>query len=303
VRPLLFRLLLLPALVLCLAGLPDAMAQAAGADKLPDFPFPGTLGERLKQTSEGFFFDGARLPLDPTPAMQAAAAYYARDGILVSVSRGAEAVLYSKSNGKLLERARQSAGPEAALRMVHFTRVPGLLYLFWTDMKKAAELRKGNVARQEYPDRFSRVALTEIAERFDAMPVSGQRRENGALEGCYLKTQERIVPFSTRPGAWSRLELGEPLGKPFLSGPGDSLAQSIFFFGKNGILSRTREGWSLSSPAGKLRQHFSTSGIQAIWWRDPTREKRGFRVHAALGPATQTYLLDEKSARLVETPR
>jgi hypothetical protein len=284
-------------------GSPPAVAQprAAQADSqqaLPSFPAPAYTGAGLMQTDKGFFVGANRLPLEPSPPMQAHAAYYQQEGLLVTVSTSADVTLYQTEGGRLIERKRIAGEAHARTSAVHFSRVPGLLYVLWIDTTKEAELRGS--CRQEYPDRYSRYAMTDVAGKYDAMPDDQGNHE--LLNGCYLLTNKKVVPFSLKEGNWGKLELAESLGEPFRSGPGDSLAQCVFVFPTHGIVCRTHDGWSVNDCNGKLVKHFNSGGIKAMWWTDPEFKQGSFLVCTRSGPNGKTFRLDLAKGKLIETP-
>ena len=260
-------------------------------DALPEFPAPVCLGDRLRQTKAGFFLDEKVLAINPTPELQASAAYYEKDGMLVTVSSNVTIRLYETKDGKIVEKSLQEGSPTTSLNRVNFTRVPGLAYVEWTDLKIQAELKE-NPMRQLSPKGFARIALTDVAKKFGAL------RSNPGDElfsVCYLLTDALAVPLSLKEGNWTKLELVEKLRQTEGSG-----GPCIFVFEKKGLVCQTEKGWSLNALNGKLVKHFPAESVNAVWWEAPTLEVKGFVVHARFGPNFKDYLLNVEIGKMDE---
>lgn len=264
-------------------------------EKLPDFPIPLLLNSGLTLKEKALFVGEKKLPLEAVPAELAGAAFYEKDGLLITVTRDGKAVLYETKDGKLEAKAKQDSG-NVAISHVHFTRVPGLLFLYGKDIDRAKRFED---RRTQVTFEFaSRVALSDEAKKYNAMPAD--QADADLLAGCYLLTEQKSVPFSIRPGEWRTLELGAKLAAPFRGGPGDHFACGIFVFDKGNIVSLTETGWSLNELEGKLVKHFNAPKLDFFWWNKPTLVEKDFFVYAQTGPGGHSYLLDVKSGQLVE---
>lgn len=272
-------------------------ADKSNSEKLPDFPLPACLGGELLQKDNALFFAQKRLPFDTVPRDLASAAYYEKSGLLVTVSSAAQVALYETKDGKLVEKAKHES-PDSSVRIVMFTRVPGLLYLYCTDLKRAEMLKK-NRFMQMTSESASRIALTDEAQKYEALP--GKPSPGEALSACFRLNAGKSVPFSLKPGEWHTLELSEPLGDPFCGGPEDTMAANVFAFEKQ-IVCRTKNGWSVHELDGRLVKHFADPKIDKnlIWWMRPTQTEKGITITARDGPGGKTYRLDIQSGQLVE---
>lgn len=250
---------------------------------------------QLQQDSEGnIAYRGETLSLEPAAGKLKGAVLYPASGILLTVTKASIVTLYQARDGDWVAGPSWSPKVESRLDSVRFTRVPGLIHLLWIDVAHEASI--GDWA-QEYPDRYDRVALTDEAASWHGVPIGDP--EQRLLSAAY-RVRSGGLDLITDSIAGTRIELREPLGEPFRSGPGDDLAQSVFVFPGRGILCRTESGWSLHECDGTWRQSFPAEGIQWGWWCDPTWGPEGPKLLHCTGPNGTWYRLDEASGKLVE---
>lgn len=189
---------------------------------------------------------------------------------------------YEKKDGKFVATKGCEGPANASLERVTFTRVPGLLYVYWLDTKLHEEELKGELRQQVSARRNARVAVTNLAKGYERLELPGDSGE--IANGCYRLTEELSVPFSTREGSWKKLELPEKL-------------RTIYVFEKS-IVCQTESGWSVNEPNGKLIKHFQAKGINAVWWDPPTFDEKGCILHARFGADAKDFRFNVAAGRL-----
>jgi hypothetical protein len=262
----------------------------------PDSWFIQGKGVELKQNEDGSLMRrDERMRLDPAPG-PLFAAWSHRDRGLVTVDKKGAVSLYEPAKDSWKRVAHHSPPVEAHTEAVRITRVYGLVYVLWTDVQHKKRLDADQAKRQEYADRYERLALREQAKSWHAIPTIDPNEL--LLGGCYRPT-EKGLRLSVAEGRWLDLELGGPPAEPFRSGPSDTLAQSVFYFPKQGGVCLTGSGWALWTNDGLGVKQFSTEGIDPGWWADPTVEGDEIFVHSRTGPGGMSYRLDLASGKLV----
>lgn len=273
---------------------------AATAEE-PAFPLPSYV---LDGRASGLKVDGQRLVTESGQVLLAAvpkafmgAAYYEDQRQLIVASRNGEVILYVEANGAFVQKEGFAPKVKAKLIRVLFTRIPGLVYALWIDVHHAHRI---HVGRQEYPDRYQRVVLLDSAEPYDAMPV--RENERPLLTGWFKRTGGTSVPFSVEVGKSGSIELAEPLGLSFRSGPYDPLAEAVFYFPDYGFVCRTDAGWSVNKLDGSLVKHFPIrdSRIRSGWWENPVRNADQFYAYNRIAAGGDHYLLDVNSGEMVK---
>ena len=225
-----------------------------------------------------------------------AAAVHEEEEILTVVTDKGTAICYCLSGNKTAEIGRFTPIYEAQTITVRFSHIAGLLYLLCDDVKHRKELEE-DIPRQEYSDRYHRVTLIKSAEKWHALPA--KKPDELMLGTAYYLDGNKAILLDGE-GKRTTIELKETLGSPYRSGPGDPLAQAVFLFAEQGIVCRTKKGWSLHKPDGQHVRSFSTCDIQALWWGEPFESDGKFYVRSRTGPEGSTYLLDIKTGKLAE---
>ncbi len=96
--------------------------------------------------------------------------------------------------------------------------------------------------------------------------------------------------LSPAPGRWLEIETPDPIDMP--RNPSHWSSSPVFVFSQ-GLVLRTRRGWSLHDAGGALVHWFPVGALtQVLFWDAPTVEQGWFLVHA------RTPHLDRMSYRL-----
>ena len=174
--------------------------------------------------------------------------------------------------------------------------MPGLLYVLDYDIKKEEELRSDLLDRQDYADIYSRLAMTKAAEEWNAVPTGDAK---AALLDVAYETDRTQIWLWTAADKVMTLPTKHPLASPFRSGPGDDLAQSLFFLPDRRVLTLMADGWELFAADGKEIQFFAWPEDAGGWWHDPVLKDGQITVYLQNGPGGTNYTLDMTAGKLV----
>lgn len=252
-------------------------------------------------TPIGAFYKSAEAP----PLNQVfAARYYPETSRAILVEKSGRVTLWRVQNKKAAREKVAFQPPiKAVTRKAIFTRRDDLVYLLVDDVRVMDLLRK-KPQEQQFPDRDYRVELSKDAHDWNAFPIPGQPET--PLNGTYRVADKTInielAEVANAPLRKVSLTLPEGLAKPFRSGPGDPLAEALFYFPGKGFVVRTPKGWAIADTNGAIRQSFDAQAIPASWWSNPTEKDGQFFVIARTGANGDTYRLDLGTKALVRVP-
>ncbi len=242
-----------------------------------------------------------------------AAAYYHGAGVLVAVSAAGAVHVYRRKNAVLELSQMRSPWPRSKAEAVHFSRVPGLLYVLTIDLEQKEDIERGTAISgqpglrrirltQNYPDNFERVDFSSRPNHYEAVPFSGQVDKVTILDVVYVALDSDLsteVVMALPDGREIILKMPSRLAPPYRWGPSDTLAEAIYVFPENGIVSKTAGGWVVHDLNGKLMREFSTEGIHARWWEGPMMRAGSIYVSARMGPGGTSYRLDLQSGQMI----
>jgi hypothetical protein len=224
----------------------------------------------------------------------AASAYYPDENQLIIVTSDACAYLFKQEKSTF--NKKKSYKPAFAERFisVHFTRNPGLLYIFSSDLKTEEEISKKPYL-QIYAEKVGKVDFYENMANCDGIPIANVKET--VLTGFYLVNGKEIK-LNADLVNWITIKLASDLSSPFREGPGDRLPEAVFLFKDKGLICRTIDGWSLHKPDGSLIKNFFLGKIEYDWWQNPVFERDDYYVIARIGFQKYRYKLNVKKGIL-----
>lgn len=240
------------------------------------------------------------------------AAYYKHQHSLIAVAKDGTVILFQSKNGRFREHKSFKPKFQARTLSVSFTRVPGLAYIHFLNVRRWAELHpkprksKGKPGELEpyvksiqfSPYNSQRLTLLDNSQPWFAMPVGDG--DEKLVGGCY-KSGGRYVKISFGANRWLKFQLSAPLDGPINSGSHGQLRQAIFAFPKKGLLAITRDAWVLLDFKGRLKHSYPTKNIKYASWDSPTLVNGKLYVHLNMGPRSQHYRLGDTNNRMIET--
>jgi hypothetical protein len=293
------------------------------AQILPSFPMPVLVPPKAFVYTQAFGPGTVTLPgqtepatLHPGLSSVFAAAYYKDAGVLVAVDESGAVRVYRRGNATFELSQMKSPWPRSKVEAVHFSRLPGLLYVLTIDLEKKEANEKGLRGTpipgqpgkrrmrltQDYPDNFERVDFSSTPNHYEAIPFSGQVDKVTILDMVYValgSDSSSDVVMALPDGREIILKMSSRLAPPYRWGPSDTLAEAVYIFPENGIVSKTTGGWAVHDLNGKLKKEFSTDGIRALWWEGPMMHDGTIYVTARTGPGGTSYKLDVRSGEMV----
>ncbi len=295
------------------------------ATVLPSFPMPVLVPPKTFVCMETFGPGTVTLPgqaepvrLQPGLSSVFAAAYYQDAGVLVAVGDSGTVYVYRRRDAVFVLFQMKSPWPRSKVEAVHFSRVPGLLYTLTIDLEKKEDIDEGLTGApvpgqpgmrrirltQDYPDNFERVDLSSRPNYYEGIPFSGRVDEVTVLDGLYValgSDSYSEVVMALPDGQEIILKTSSRLAPPYRWGPSDTLAEAVYVFPENAIVSKTAKGWAVHDLNGKVKKEFSTEGIHAVWWTGPILRNGSVYVTARVGPGGTSYKLDVQSEELIPT--
>jgi len=236
--------------------------------------------------------EGAPLGLPRIPDAFAVA-HYKKGKALIVVTRDGRGLYYRQVGARFVQKGEESAGKEKRVVSVRFTRLPSLCYPFLSDLAIERKIAKSPLL-QLYPGVARRFAFTEAAKTCAAVPL--RNKEETPLGAVYC-VDGRVLHLHRGEG-WARIMLPEPLGAPFLTGPGDALAQALFLFPK-AVIAKTSNAWAFVGAGGGVGKLISIKGTNTGWWEHPFEKEGAYFVNGRTGPGGDLYRFDLTKATLV----
>lgn len=265
------------------------------------FPMPIWVSLEKFSSSVPSLFDTVMLgdkkvKLSPPCGPVFSSVYYSGLNILVIVEKNGIVRVYKSKNASFNLTDMRSPSHRARTEAVHFTRIPGLLYILTINLDE--EERMKDKLTDKYSDRYERIDFWIYPNRYEGIPLNKLESGTSILEAYYSLTNKGI---NLRLGTKKRvfLPLSVELDKPFRNGIGDSLAQAVFIFSDKAIVSKIKNGWAIHDINGQLLKQFSTSGKAAVWCDDPIYREGNFFVKARGGDKDREYKLDISSGTMI----
>ncbi len=304
-----------------LVGLILLLGSAGAAELVDPVWFVGTQRQGLEQTSGGTLVSGNQpLPvrLGGNPKLYAAADYRLPSGMeyLIAVTDQAEVLFYGGrgTEGQLQELKRLPRPVKARPESVRFTRIPGLLYLTWTDLEHEARMKAplpNGLSRipQECAYRDERLVLCPGAEAWHAIPLN-DKKEN-LLQGSYQIVDSLQLELWFPDGRKVTFHLPDPIETRNPSAGYWEINQVVFYSpGRDsacppeagrGVLCLTKSKWVVYGLDGTLINSFSIEGIWRWGWGTPIYDGLYYRVSAS--PIGPTYRLDLTDGKMIRVER
>jgi len=230
----------------------DARECLFGENSLVDLPIPSLIPTNSFQANPDGSLKAVRIagvsyPLSPPSGKVYGAAFHSRCEILSMVeTSGTVRVMRLRDKEFELIQMRSPLEHERP-RSVRFSRLPGLMYINYFDLRS-----KGwSVTVQLSPYRYQRIDLSNLFRlKIDGFPVSPSK-ENVSVLGGYLIDHGHSV-YATLPadGGDDELELSFP--SPLATSDRAQLSlgnlkQSMYFFPKRGFVSLTESSCSFTT--------------------------------------------------------
>lgn len=265
------------------------------------FPMPVWVPLEKFLGSKSDFFDSLiignkKMKLSPPCSDVFSSVYYSGLNILVIVEKSGIVRVYRGEGSSFNLSDMRSPGYRAKTAAVHFTRIPGILYILRINLDE--EERMNDRLTDKHSDRYERIDFWIYPNNYEGIPLDKLESKTSILEAYYSSTKKGV---DLRLGEKKRLflSLSGELDKPFRTGIGDSLAQAVFIFSNKAIISKIKDGWAIHDLNGRLLKEFSTVGIPVVWWEDPVLRNENFFVRARGGIDDMEYKLDISSGKMI----
>lgn len=265
-----------------------------------DKPISLGISEGLSQDTKGnLIYSGKILRVSHKIEHKLVAAiYYPDEQILMTVDNCSTVSLYEMKTGVLHQQKTWSPKDKSRIDTVYFTKVPGLMYICYIDLATEKQLKKEPFT-QIYADRFARVAFYDTTDGHEGIPLNDSSWQEPVrlLDGYYYQNSRITMLHNGKKDI--KLVLTDPLDEPFPCTP-KSFHQAVFVFPDKGIVSKTKNGWSLNKSDGSLIKWFSTKSLTDLCWNWPTYNNGRFIVHGRNGPDDIPYEMNTSTGRLVK---
>lgn len=214
---------------------------------------------------------------------------------LLTVAVNGTVSLYLADDGSRNYRLTDRRTPDYQAQTLHvnFTRMPELVYVLLEDVKQKEHLSES--LKQESPDRYQRIALSDRADRYEAISYQSQASA-GYLDSLYWHNGISVTLELDSHSV--RLILPEELDFPYCFGPCNGHEQTIFIVPDQGILAKTKGHWVLYDTNGKSIAIFDKA--KNLLPSIVTQAGIAYLLEAT-GPNGELYRLDTQRGKLTKS--